>query len=266
MQPGRHFTALPSGVWALGIVSLLMDTSSEIVHGLLPVFLVTTLGATMTSVGLLEGFAEAAALLLKVFSGPLSDWWGRRKPLLVLGYSMGALSKPFFAVAQTTSVVFAARVFDRMGKGIRGAPRDALVADLAPPELRGRAFGLRQSLDNVGAFAGPALAIALMALTGNDTRKVFWLATIPGLLAVAVLCFGVREERRPETAVGRRIRWAEIANFSQAFWFVVAAGAVFQLARFSEAFLVLRTRDLGLAMGWIPLVLVVMNVVASLSA
>lgn len=262
----RKENKLPRSIWALGFVSLFMDVSSETVHGLLPVFLVSVLGASMTSIGFLEGMAEAAALAVKVFSGPLSDWLGKRKPLVLLGYAMGAFSKPLFAIAHTVPVVFGARLFDRIGKGIRGAPRDALVADLAPPHLRGRAFGLRQSLDTVGAFIGPILAIALMWLTKNNYRTVFWLATIPGLLAVSVLLFGVREEKTGPRAIKYRIQLKDFKEFSLPFWFVVGAGALFQLARFSEAFLILRGKDLGLELALAPLILIVMNIVYSLSA
>ncbi len=244
-----------------------MDTASETVHGLLPVFLVTVLGASVTSIGVLEGIAEAAALVVKVFSGPFSDWLGRRKPIVVTGYAMGALSKPLFAVANSVALVYGARIFDRIGKGIRGAPRDALVADIAPPELRGRAFGLRQSLDTVGAFLGPMLAIALMWLTDNSYRTVFWVATIPGLLAVAVLFFGVHErETQNPTPNERRLEFRDIRKFHSAFWFVAGAGAIFQLARFSEAFLILRAKDFGLGLEFVPLVLIAMNIVYALSS
>lgn len=244
-----------------------MDTSSEIVHGLLPVFLVSSLGASVISLGVLEGLAEAATLAMKVFSGPFSDWLGRRKPLVLLGYGMGALSKPLFALATSVPLVYGARLFDRIGKGIRGAPRDALVADIAPPELRGRAFGLRQSLDTVGAFLGPTLAIGLMYLTANNYRTVFWLALIPGLLSVGTLFFVVEEEgpgRKIET--GRRIRFQDVRTFPKAFWFVGVAGAIFQLARFSEAFLILRAKDMGLTLALAPIVLIIMNIVYSLSS
>jgi MFS family permease len=259
----RH---LPRSIWALGFVSLLMDTSSEIVHGLLPVFLVSILGASFTIVGLLEGMAEGVSLILKVFSGPFSDWLGKRKPLVVLGYTMGALSKPLFALAHSVPVVFGARIFDRMGKGIRGAPRDAMVADLAPPGLRGKAFGLRQSLDTVGAFLGPLLAIGLMVWTHSNYRAVFWLATIPGLLCVGLLFFGVKEEKSGPQTKKNQMQWKDLKEFAPSFWFVVGAGALFQLARFSEAFLILRAKDFGLPFNFAPLVLIVMNIIYSLSA
>ena len=265
--PASPRTKLPPAIWALGFVSLLMDVSSELIHSLLPVFLVTGLGVSMLSVGLIEGVAEATALIVKVFSGALSDYWGRRKPLAVLGYGLGALSKPLFALAGTAGMVLTARLIDRVGKGIRGAPRDALVADLAPPSMRGAAFGLRQSLDTVGAFLGPLLAIGLMLLWANDFRAVFWVAVIPAVLSVATLIFGVREPApatRPRR--GNPIRRENMRRLGRRYWWVVAVGAIFTLARFSEAFLVLRALQGGLALAWTPLVLIAMNVVYSLGA
>ena len=264
-------TRLPAAIWALGFVSLLMDISSEMVHSLLPVFMVTVLGTSMWAVGLIEGAAEATALIVKVFSGVLSDYWGRRKPLAVLGYGLGAASKPLFAIATTTGMVLAARLIDRVGKGIRGAPRDALVADLAPPGMRGAAFGLRQSLDTVGAFIGPLLAMGLMVLWANDFRAIFWVAMIPGFMAVALLLFGVQEPAPAYLATSQPARVNPISNASlrrlQApYWRVVAIGAVFTLARFSEAFLVLRALQGGLALAYTPLVLIGMNVVFAVGA
>lgn len=257
---------LPREIWALGFVSLLMDVSSETIHSILPVFLFTVLGASATSIGLLEGFAEATALVFKVVSGPLSDWMKRRRPLVILGYAMGAISKPLFAIATSIPMVFGARIFDRMGKGIRGAPRDALIADLAPPEIRGSAFGLRQSLDTVGAFVGPLLAIILLSLTNNNYRAIFWLAAIPGALAVMILYFGVRERRQKARPIDSRFKFTELKQFSRSFWFVVIFGAVFQLARFSEAFLILRGNDLGLGREFSPVILIVMNVVYAVTS
>jgi len=252
----------------LGFVSLFMDISSELIHSLLPVFMVSSLGASMVFVGIVEGIAEATALIVKVFSGTLSDYLGRRKGLTVLGYGLGALSKPLFALALTMHWVLAARFMDRIGKGIRGAPRDALIADLTPPEIRGAAYGLRQSLDTVGAFAGPLLAIGLMLAFAGDFRTVFWFALIPAALSVLLLVFGVHEPDRPAGHGKLRspIRWRTLRNLGAAFWWVVAIGGVFTLARFSEAFLILRARDFGLADAWAPLVLVVMNVVYAFSA
>ena len=269
--PSSPTTRLPAAIWALGFVSLLMDISSEMVHSLLPVFMVTVLGTSMWAVGLIEGAAEATALIVKVFSGVLSDYWGKRKPLAVLGYGLGAASKPLFAIASTTGMVLAARLIDRVGKGIRGAPRDALVADLAPPGMRGAAFGLRQSLDTVGAFIGPLLAMGLMVLWANDFRAIFWVAMIPGFMAVALLLFGVQEPAPAYLAASlparpNPISKANLRRLQAPYWRVVAIGAVFTLARFSEAFLVLRALEGGLALAYTPLVLIGMNVVYAVGA
>jgi MFS family permease len=258
---------IPTGVWVLGFVSMLMDISSEMIHSLLPLFMVTTLGASVFAVGLIEGLAESTALIVKVFSGVLSDYWGRRKGLAVLGYALGALTKPLFAIAPTLGIVLAARLADRVGKGIRGAPRDAMVADIAPAQLRGAAFGLRQALDTVGAFLGPLLAVGLMLLWANDFRAVFWVAVIPGLMAVALLLFGLREPERLET--GKRsnpIRRENLKRLSVSYWWVVGIGAVFTLARFSEAFLVLRAQQGGIPIALVPLVMVAMNLIYAASA
>ncbi|HZV54863.1 MAG TPA: MFS transporter [Rhodocyclaceae bacterium] len=253
---------IPASIWALGFVSLLMDVSSELIHSLLPVFMLTALGISAFTIGLIEGAAEATALIVKVFSGALSDWWGRRKPLAVLGYGLGAASKPLFALAGGAGLVVVARLIDRVGKGIRGAPRDALVADITPPEVRGAAFGLRQALDTVGAFLGPLLAMGLMLLWANDFRAVFWVAVIPAFLAVALLIFGVQEpERNPDGKRVNPIRRENLHRLPRAYWWVVGIGAVFTLARFSEAFLVLRAQQGGLAIALTPLVLIGMNTV-----
>ena len=266
LKSGKRLPGIPRNVWILGCVSMLMDTSSELIHSLLPVFLVTVLGASAISVGLIEGAAESAALIVKVFSGTLSDYLGKRKGLAMIGYGLGALSKPLFAIATSTGMVFMARFIDRIGKGIRGAPRDALVADVVTAEMRGAAYGLRQSLDNVGAFLGPLLAIGLMLLWSNDFRAVFWVAVIPGALAVALLYFGVREPARQTRKPVNPIHWNELKRLSTAYWWVVAVGAIFTLARFSEAFLILRAQQNGLPMAWVPLVLVAINVVSAASA
>lgn len=258
---------LPRAIWVLGGVSLLMDISSEMIHSLLPLFMVTVLGTSAFTVGLIEGLAESTALIVKVFSGSLSDYLGKRKGLAVLGYALGALTKPLFAMAPGVGLVLAARFLDRVGKGIRGAPRDALVADLAPPALRGAAFGLRQSLDTVGAFTGPLLAVGLMLLWANDFRAVFWVAVVPGALAVALLLLGVKEPERPAGAVRvNPIRRDNLRRLGTAYWRVVAIGAVFSLARFSEAFLVLRAQQSGVALALVPLVMVAMNLVYAASA
>lgn len=258
---------MPAGVWVLGGVSLLMDVSSEMIHSLLPLFMVTVLGAGAFAVGLIEGLAEATALIVKVFSGTLSDWLGRRKALALGGYALGALSKPLFALATSTGLVLTARLLDRVGKGVRGAPRDALIADLAPAPIRGAAFGLRQSLDTVGAFLGPLLAVGLMLLWDGDFRAVFWVAVVPGGLAVALLLFGLRE---PEPLGAPRrthpLQRESLRRFGGAYWWVVGLGAVFTLARFSEAFLVLRAQQGGVPVALVPLVMVAMNVVYAATA
>ena len=258
---------MPRGIWMLGFVSMLMDISSEMIHSLLPLFMVTVLGASALSVGVVEGLAEATALIVKVFSGTLSDYLGRRKGLAVFGYALGAVSKPLFALAGSFGLVVTARLIDRVGKDVRGAPRDALVADLAPPEMRGAAFGLRQSLDTIGAFLGPLIAVGLMLLWANDFRLIFWVAMVPGVLAVFVLLVGVKEP--PAKASERRINpisRISLRRLGNAYWWVVAIGGVFTLARFSEAFLVLRAQQGGMPLALVPLVMVAMNAVYALSA
>lgn len=258
---------IPRSVWALGFVSLLMDVSSELVHSLLPLFLVTTFGVSVFVVGLIEGAAQATALMLKVFSGIASDFLKKRKTLAVVGYGLAAAAKPIFALATGVELIFTARIVDRIGKGIRGAPRDALIADITPSHLRGAAYGLRQALDTVGAVFGPLLAIGLMLLWENDFRAVFWLAVIPAFLSVVVLLFGVREPERKESGPqSNPIHPVNLKRFGRAYWWVVAIGATFTLARFSEAFLLLRAQQGGMALALVPLVMVVMSVVYSLSA
>ncbi|HYP58580.1 MAG TPA: MFS transporter [Beijerinckia sp.] len=259
---------MPKGVWALGFVSLFMDVSSEMIHALLPVFLVTVVGASTLTVGVIEGVAEATASIVKIFSGTLSDWTGRRKLLTVLGYGLGALSKPLFPLASSASLVMAARFVDRIGKGIRGAPRDALVGDLSPPQVRGAAYGLRQSLDTVGAFAGPLLAIIFMAWSGGNFRLVFWIAVVPALISVSILVLSVKEPKRsiPSGQASSPIHRDELQRLTPAFWRLVAVATVLTLARFSEAFLILRAQSLGLTATLAPLVLVVMNIIYALSA
>lgn len=258
---------IPKGVWVVGGVSMLMDISSESIHSLLPLFMVTTLGTSVLFIGLIEGLAEATALFIKVFSGAISDYLGQRKGLAVLGYGLGALSKPLFALASSSGMVLSARLIDRVGKGIRGAPRDALVADFTPPDMRGAAFGLRQSMDTTGAFLGPLLAVSLMLLLNNDFRIIFWIALIPGLLSVALLYFGLQEPRSPiEHKRTNPIKKENLTRLGKDCWWVIGLGAVFTLARFSEAFLVLRAQQSGVPLALIPLVMVVMNVLYSLSA
>jgi MFS family permease len=259
---------IPRSVWALGFVSLLMDVSSEMIHALLPVYLVAVMGTSVLAVGIIEGIAEATAAVTKVFSGAISDRLGKRKLLAAIGYGLAAVTKPVFPLAATLGWIVAARFVDRVGKGIRGAPRDALVADLSPAHLRGASFGLRQSLDTVGAFVGPLLAILLMWLTVDDFRTVFWIAVIPAFFAFALIVVAVKD---PDGATRDRparmpLAPAELARLGSAFWIVVAIAAVFTLARFSEAFLILRAQSQGLPLALVPLVLVVMNVAYAVSA
>ena len=259
---------IPGGVWALGLVSLFMDASSEMIHALLPLYLVGVLGASTLVVGVIEGIAEATAAVVKVFSGVISDWLGQRKWLAALGYGLAALSKPLFPLAPDVSWVAAARFIDRVGKGIRGSPRDALIADLTPTNLRGASYGLRQSLDTVGAALGPALAILFMALLADDFRAVFWIAAIPAFLSVAVIVLFVREPRRAAQTHEPRapLTRADLAKLDAAYWIVVAVAAVFTLARFSEAFLLLRAQSVGMSLTLVPSVMVVMSLVYALSA
>ena len=260
-----HYRALPRTVWLLGIVSLFMDASSELVHSLLPLFLVTGLGASAMMLGLIEGAAEAAASFTKIASGAVSDWLRHRKWLAVFGYALSALTKPLFPLAAGVEAVFAARLLDRLGKGIRGAPRDALVADVTPPDQRGAAYGLRQGLDTVGALIGPLLAAGLMGVLAGDIRTVFWVACVPALLAVLVLAMGVTEPPLKRNGpVPFPLRRAELARLGRDFWLFVGAIMMLLLPRFSEAFLLLRGQDLGLTVAEVPLVLAVMNLVAAL--
>src|SRR5487761_2530092 len=255
-------TGMPRGVWVLGFVSLLMDISSEMIHSLLPLFMVTVLGVSGLTVGVIEGIGESSALMVKVFSGVLSDYLGKRKALALLGYALGALTKPMFALASGIGMLLSARFLDRVGKGVRGAPRDALIADIVPAGMRGAAFGLRQSLDTVGALIGPLLGAGLMLLWANDFRAVFWVAVIPGLLAVALLFFGLHEPKQMDAhETNNPISRGNMQRLGNAYWWVVGIGAVFTLARFSEAFLVLRAAQGGIPVALVPLVMVAMNVI-----
>ncbi|MBN3862910.1 MFS transporter [Pseudomonas frederiksbergensis] len=266
-KPRPATLRIPSTVWALGFVSLFMDLSSELVHSLLPVFLVTTLGASALTVGVIEGIAEATAMLAKIFSGAISDFIGRRKGLLLMGYGLAALSKPLFPLAQSVDLVFTARFLDRIGKGIRGAPRDALVADVAPAEIRGACFGLRQSMDTVGAIFGPVLAIVLMLWLGQ-IHLVLWFAVIPAVISVALIVGGVKEPTAVagEHAFRSPIHWKVLRDFSRGYWWAVIVGGLFTLARFSEAFLVLKAQQTGLSATWVPMVMVVMSLLYAVSA
>jgi MFS family permease len=271
MTPGKPTSALrsiPTGVWVLGFVSLLMDVSSEMIHALLPIYLVTVLGTSALTVGVIEGIAEATASITKIFSGALSDWLGKRKLLAAIGYGLAALTKPVFPLAPSVGWLVAARFVDRVGKGIRGAPRDALVADIAPPHLRGASFGLRQALDTVGAFLGPLLAIALMWITLDNFTVVFGVAVIPAFLSFGLIAFAVREPERPSglRTVRSPLSRRELSQLGGAYWWVVVIAAVFTLARFSEAFLILKAQAIGLPIALVPAVMVVMSVAYAVSA
>lgn len=260
---------LPAGIWALGFVSLFMDVSSELIHSLLPIFMTTTLGASMIAIGFIEGIAEAAAAITKVFSGAISDFIRKRKLLALLGYGLAAITKPIFPLANTLGWVVAARFIDRIGKGIRGAPRDALVADISPPEQRGAAYGLRQTLDSVGAFVGPLLAAAFMLWLANDIRTVLWIAVIPAFISMGIMIFGVHEPDRPPTQSRNAksfILFRRARLLPRLYWLIVGLNAVFTLARFSEAFLILRAQSVGLAIGFVPTIMIVMNIVYAATA
>jgi MFS family permease len=265
---GGDKRVIPRGVWMLGFVSLLMDTSSELIHALLPLYMVGALGASVLAVGLIEGVAEALALIVKVFSGYWSDVFRHRKPLVVLGYGLAAISKIAFPLAPTLAWVVAARFTDRIGKGIRGAPRDALVADLTPAKVRGAAFGLRQALDTVGAIAGPLLAVFLIGHFTGNFRAAFWVAVVPAALCVALLVFGVRErsERARAANAGKRVSWRDAQRLDQRFYIITAIASVLTLARFSEAFLVLRAQNVGMGNTGAPWVMVAMSLVYAVVA
>jgi len=266
--PFAKLIRVPRSIWALGFVSMFMDISSEMIHALLPIYLVTVLGTSALEVGIIEGVAEATASITKLFSGALSDWLGKRKLLAAIGYGLAAFTKPIFPLATGVNWLITARFIDRVGKGIRGAPRDALVADISPVELRGASFGLRQSLDTIGAFIGPLLAIALMWLLANDIKAVFWFAVVPAFLSMFLIIFGVDEPERSVASSPIRfpLQKSEIRRLGSPYWFVIAIATAFTLARFSEAFLILRAQSAGLAIALVPAVLVVMNIFYALAA
>lgn len=258
---------MPRSVWVLGFVSMLMDISSEMIHSLLPMFMVATLGASALTIGLMEGVADATTLIVKVFSGTLSDFLRNRKGLALMGYGVAAVSKPLFAIGGSIGEIFSARLLDRVGKGIRDAPRDALIADITPHGIRGAAFGLRQSLDTVGAIVGPLTAVGLMLLWNNDFRSVFWVASLPAVMCVALLYFGVQAPTVQST--GKPFNPITRENFkllSHQFWWIVVLGACFALARFSEAFLVLRAQQCDVPMAYVPLIMMAMSIVYALTA
>ena len=264
MARATGLARIPRGVWALGIVSLCMDLSSETIHALLPLYMASVLGASTTTIGIVEGIAEAIALIVKMFSGVLSDWTRRRKPLVLAGYGLAALTKFIFPLAPALAWVVAGRFADRVGKGIRGAPRDALIADMTPPDVRGASFGLRQALDTVGAIGGPLIAIGAMSVFVGAFKTAFWIAVAPAMVAVLVIVFGVREPKDPKRAGGKAhapLALSDARRMPADFWVVVAIAVVLTLARFSEAFLLLRARNVGFAVAQAPWVMVAMTLV-----
>jgi MFS family permease len=268
MRLSAGLSLIPRNVWTLGFVSMFMDISSEMIHALLPIYLVAVLGASALTVGFIEGVAEAAAMLIKPISGALSDWLGRRKLLASIGYGLSALSKPVFPLAASVSWIFAARLLDRIGKGIRDAPRDALIADISEENIRGASFGLRQSLDTAGAIIGPLLAAGLMIVMADNIAAIFWVAVIPAFLAAGLMIFAVSEPPKHEiqSPSVRLPRLASLNSFSVTYWMVVAVAAALTLARFSEAFLILKARNVGLPLALVPGVMVVMNIAYAISA
>ncbi len=261
-------TVMPKGVYALGFISMFMDISSEMIHSLLPLFLTRVLGASALSVGILEGIAEATASIAKIFSGAISDWMGRRKPLLLLGYGLATLTKPLFPLADSFTTVLTARFLDRIGKGIRGAPRDAFLADITPEPMRGAAYGLRQSMDTLGAFLGPLFAMGLMIWTFNDYRTVFWVAVIPALIVLLIIVFAIKEPARAKATEKKPfpLQTSQLKLLSPVFWIVTLVASLLTLARFSEAFLIMRGDNIGLGVAFAPAILIAMNAVYSLSA
>ena len=265
---GKHPLIIPKNVWALGIVSLLMDLSSEMILSILPIFLVTGLGVSVLTLGLIEGFAEGAASIIKAFSGMLSDYLKKRKILIVIGYGLSTLTKPFFALASTATWIFTARFVDRLGKGIRGAPRDSLIADSTSTKIRGTAYSLRQSLDTLGALLGPIIAIIILYLTTNNFRFVLWFAVIPAVLCIVVLIFGVKETTLKKNVLKKKSYFL-FKNFSKitpVIWLFFLTVFILNLGHFSEAFLLLRSQEIGLKVSFIPIVFVVMNVAYAIVA
>lgn len=265
---GKHPLIIPQNVWVLGIVSLLMDFSSEMILSILPIFLVTGLGVSVLTLGLIEGFAEGAASVIKAFSGMLSDYLKKRKILIVIGYGLSTLTKPFFALASTATWIFTARFVDRLGKGIRGAPRDSLIADSTSTKIRGTAYSLRQSLDTLGALLGPIIATIILYLTTNNFRFVLWFAVIPAVLSIVVLIFGVKETTLKKNILKKKSYFL-FKNFSKitpVIWLFFLTVFILNLGHFSEAFLLLRSQEIGLKVSFIPIVFVVMNVAYAIVA
>lgn len=236
-----------------------MDSSSELLHSLTPVLLVNVLGASVVSVGLIEGIAEGTASVTKVFAGAISDYFRRRKTLIVLGYALAALTRPLFPLAGSAPVIFAARFLDRMSKASRDAPRDALVADVTAQGQRGAAYGLRVALDSLGSVLGPILAVLLMLFFSGGIRAAMWVAVIPAVLAVIVIAMLVREPEQKQATVREPFDWGKARELPGRYWLIVTVGAIFTAARFSDSFLVLRARDVGLSATYAPMIIVVLS-------
>lgn len=257
--------AIPGAVWLLGLVSLLTDISSEMIFAVLPVYLSTVMGMPMAVIGLIEGLAEATAAIVKIFAGLLADRWGRCRGLIVFGYALSAATKIVFPLAGVAAPIFAARIVDRVGKGLRTAPRDALIARVSPLAIRGKCFGVRQTLDSVGAVIGPLIAIVVMGWTGGDFTSVFWIAVLPGLLAVAVVVH-LKEAPAPLPLANAVLGRSGFAALGPMFWWITTLAVVMTLGRGAKAFLVLRTENVGTALWLVPLVFVIMNLVYALVA
>jgi MFS family permease len=262
----RAPSRMPPNVATLGLVSLLMAASSQMTNSLLPLYLVTVMGASTATVGLIEGLAEATNSCLRAVSGVISDWIGRRKPLVVFGYALSACVKPVFPLAGSIPVILAARLFDRTGKGIRDAPRDALLADQLSSRVRGSGFGLRISFFTAGTVLGPMLAAAIMAASAHDFRLVFWIAVIPAALSVIVLVARVEETPRSAPEPKSRLDWRSLTVLPSAYWSVVAVACIIALARFSQAFLLLKANAIGVRMAHVPVYLALVGLVYGVSA
>ena len=256
----KEVLGFPRNVFVLGIVSLFMDVSSEMIYPLIPLYLSNVLHASKTSIGVIEGIAESTASILKVFSGWLSDRVGKRKALIFWGYGISVFSRPILATAGSWVHVLIYRFTDRFGKGVRTAPRDAIIADSTRKEILGKAFGFHRSMDTVGAVIGPGIAFALMGIFHDSFQTVFWISMIPGLLAVATIAIFVRDVKGPGGDERPRI---SLRGVDRRFKIFLLIAALFTLGKTSDAFLVLRAQDLGVKAGAIPLLYLSFNVVSA---
>ncbi len=266
VQSKKRLKNIHRNVWILGLVSLFTDFGTKAIQSILPLFLVSVLGANVSIIGLIEGIAESTASILKLFSGALSDYWGRRKELAILGYGLSTAIIPLFALANSPLWVLVARFGDRLGKGIRVAPRNALVADVTPIEQRGAAYGLRQTLDTIGAFSGPLVATIILLISGQNFRLVFWVALVSGIISVCLLVKGIRETPSSKEKRSKLIQWDTFQQLGRNYWVLVLAATLFNLGHFSDAFLLLKAQHIGIANAWIPLSMIVMNFSYMLSA